>query len=264
MNRIEETLTRLNRENKTALVPYFMAAYPDKETFHEIVRGTIKAGADLVEVGLPFSDPIADGPAIQKAGHKVQKMGFSGVDYFSLIKKLRSEFPETPFICMTYYNLLLKNGLGRFVKVAVDSGLDGIIVPDLPVEEASPLIESCQKEGLDLIMLVSPTSNNQRIKKISEISSGFIYCVTLTGVTGARKELPEDVHNLLIKVKKSCKLPVFAGFGISTPSQIESLKKMADGIIIGSAILDVIDKAPADRRIRNVITFIKEIKKVLE
>ena len=192
-NRIEEAFKRLKEKNQKALIPFITAGDPDLDKTGELVMAMEKAGADIIELGVPFSDPIADGPIIQRASYRALKGGVSLRKILGLVKDLRRE-TSVPIVLMTYYNPVFKYGLSEFVKDAVGAAVDGIIVPDLPPEEGRGIIEEGMKAGLDTIFLIAPTSTRERIKMISALSRGFIYYVSLTGVTGARESLPTEVE----------------------------------------------------------------------
>jgi tryptophan synthase alpha chain len=218
MSRIKNTFNRLKKKNETALIPYIMAGDPDLATTKTLILEMEKAGCDIIELGAPFSDPLADGPTIQKAAIRSLRNHTSISDVFSLVADIRRE-SKIPLILMTYYNLIFKYGEGRFVNDAVSAGLDGVILPDLPPEEAGTLIPLAKKAGLDTIFLLAPTSTDERIKLVCKVSQGFVYYVSLTGVTGARAGVQDSVKGSLHKIKTVTDKPVAVGFGISTPDQ---------------------------------------------
>ncbi|ODS42562.1 MAG: tryptophan synthase subunit alpha [Candidatus Altiarchaeales archaeon IMC4] len=242
---LNKTFQNLKEKNEMALMPYVCVGDPDGETSAEIINAIIDAGADVMELGLPFSDPIADGPTIQAASERSLKSGMNTDRYFKVCKKVSGRIP---FISMTYYNPILQYGLERFAQSCKESGISGIIVPDLPVEESGPLHDACKKSGIDLIFLVAPTTTETRMKKILKDASGFIYLVSLLGVTGARKNLGGSLDSLVKKTNAKTKLPVCVGFGISKPEHIKNMKGIgADGAIVGSAVIDVIAKNKDNR-----------------
>lgn len=242
MSRIKNTFNRLKKKNETALIPYLMAGDPDMTATKKLVLALEKAGADIIELGAPFSDPLADGPTIQKAAIRSLKNNTSIADVLGLVADVRTE-SRIPLILMTYYNLIFHYGEERFVQDAVAAGLDGIILPDLPPEEAGTLLPLAKKGGLDMIFLLAPTSTDERIKLVSKLTQGFVYYVSLTGVTGARTGLQQSILESLTRIKAMTDKPVAVGFGISTPDQAAQVAHWgADGVIVGSALVKVIEE----------------------
>jgi tryptophan synthase alpha chain len=242
MSRIKNTFNRLKKKNETALIPYIMAGDPDLATTRTLINEMEKAGCDIIELGAPFSDPLADGPTIQKAAIRSLKNHTSIADVLGLVADVRKT-SSIPLILMTYYNLIFKYGEEHFVHDAVSAGLDGMILPDLPPEEAGTLIPLAKKEGLDSIFLLAPTSTDDRIKLVSKVSQGFIYYVSLTGVTGAKLASQNSIKDAVQKIKTVTDKPVAVGFGISTPDQAAQVALSgADGVIVGSALVKVIEE----------------------
>jgi tryptophan synthase alpha chain len=242
MSRIKNTFNRLKKKNETALIPYIMAGDPDLMTTKELILEMEKAGCDIIELGAPFSDPMADGPTIQKAALRSLRNSISIADVLGLVADVRKE-SKIPLILMTYYNLIFKYGEEPFVSDAVAAGLDGLILPDLPVEEAGSLNAAAKKAGLDMIFLAAPTSTDERIKQVCKASHGFVYYVSLTGVTGARAGIQASVQDAIKQIKESTDKPVAVGFGISTPDQAAQVSHWgADGVIVGSALVKVIEQ----------------------
>jgi tryptophan synthase alpha chain len=240
MNRIDEKFRELRKSNRKAFIAYITAGDPDMSTSGRIARALSENGADIIELGIPFSDPLADGPTIQKAVERSLKAGCNVKKTFDLVRSLRKVI-DTPLVFMTYYNIVNTYGLAKFSREAKKAGADGIIVPDLPMEESAPLAEASAKEGFHLIMLTSPTTSMARFRKIAAISKGFIYHVSLTGVTGARSSLAGGLEKDLKKLAKATSKPVCAGFGVSTPEQARSVAGSSAGVIIGSAIIKIIE-----------------------
>lgn len=255
MNRIDKTFKELREQKKKAFIPYITAGDPDMKTSFEAIKALASAGADIIEIGIPFSDPIADGPTIQKAVQRSLDAGCSVKKVFDMVKSLRKH-TDVPFVFMTYYNIVLNYGLSGFVGDALKSGADGIIVPDLPIEEADELIKHADKGKFDVILLAAPTTPLIRFKKIARRSRGFIYYVSLTGVTGARKDIPKKITNVISILKKATNKPICVGFGVSTPGQAKKIADIADGVIVGSALINVIDK-----NIRSKKKIVSEIKR---
>lgn len=246
MSRIKNIFSRLKKRNETALITYIMAGDPDLATTKSLIFEMEKAGCDIVELGAPFSDPLADGPTIQKAAIRSINNHTSIADVLGLVADVRKA-SKIPLILMTYYNLIFKYGEERFVNDAVAAGLDGLILPDLPPEEAGTLILLAKKAGLDTIFLLAPTSTEDRIKLVSRVSQGFIYYVSLTGVTGAKLADQSSIKSSLATIKAVTDKPVAVGFGISTPDQAANVALAgADGVIVGSALVKVIEERGAD------------------
>ncbi len=242
MSRIKNTFNRLKKKNETALIPYIMAGDPDLGTTRALIFEMEKAGCDIIELGAPFSDPLADGPTIQKAAIRSLRNNTRIADVLGLVAEVRKE-SKIPLILMTYYNLIFKYGEERFVGDAVAAGLDGLILPDLPPEEAATLMAAAKKEGLDTIFLLAPTSTEERIKLVSRVSQGFIYYVSLTGVTGAKLSAQHAIRDAVDRIKAVSDKPVAVGFGISSPGQAaEVAHGGADGVIVGSALVKIIEE----------------------
>lgn len=224
--------------DKKALITYICAGDPKIDATEAIVEALIRGGTDLIELGLPFSDPIADGPTIQAATQRALKEGMNPDLFFKLAKKLPG---DVPYAVMTYYNLIFHRGIERFVRDCKESGISGIIVPDLPPEEAGELHETSRRYGVHSIHFIAPTTRRERIERITRDASGFIYLVARLGVTGAREDLKEETRSLIERVKTP--IPKAVGFGISTPAQVrEVIRSGADGAIVGSAIVEIIAK----------------------
>ncbi|MBU4128947.1 tryptophan synthase subunit alpha [bacterium] len=246
MNRIEAKFKELKKRKKTALIPFITAGDPNLKTTKELVLEMERRGADIIELGVPFSDPIADGPTIQKADIRSLKHKTSLNDTLKLVKDLRKK-TEVPIVLMTYYNLLHNYGIERFVTQARRSGVDGVIAADLPIEEASELKKYARRSNLNTIFLASPTSSPERLKLIAKETRGFIYYVSLTGVTGTREELAEGLVSSLRRLKRLTKVPIAVGFGISKPEHIRKIRRYANGVVVGSAIVSVIEKNPESK-----------------
>jgi len=241
MNRVEKKFMELKAAKEKGFIVYITAGDPDIETTVEIARELVKSNVDLIEFGIPFSDPLADGPTIQEASQRALRRGITIKAILKAIASLRSG-TDVPFVFMTYYNPILKYGVKSFIKDAKESGVDGVIVPDLPIEESGELIDIAEAEDFSLILLAAPTSTDDRLKAIAKRSKGFIYYVSLTGVTGARKDMAADLANNVKRIKRFTNKPVCVGFGVSTPDQAREVAEVADGVIVGSAIIKVIEK----------------------
>ncbi|WP_440957070.1 tryptophan synthase subunit alpha [Methanosarcina sp. Mfa9] len=237
---ISEKFAELKARGEGALVSYVMAGDPSPEATREIVAALARGGTDIIELGLPFSDPVADGPTIQAAGQRALAAGMDTERFFELVEELGSEISGIPFVCMTYYNLVFRYGIEKFVAGSAKAGISGLIIPDLPVEEASELRESCERHGLDLIFLIAPTTTGERVRKVLERSSGFVYLVSRLGVTGTSSEVSGATKELLARVETD--IPKAVGFGVSNGNQAAEIRKAgADGVIVGSAFVKIIE-----------------------
>jgi len=243
MSRITEKFRNLKQKNEKAFIVFLMGGDPTLHLTESLIYELEKQGVDMIEIGIPFSDPIADGPTIQKAGQRALKKNVSLEKLLELVKRVRKK-SNIPLLFMTYYNPVLRFGLDNFVRSAKKAGLDGVIIPDLTPEESGELFSLCKREGLDLIFFVAPTSTPERIREVNLKSSGFIYCISLLGVTGERKNISRDIKGFLKGIKTKLKLPVAVGFGISTPEQTKELSKLPEvsGVIVGSAIVKKIEE----------------------
>ena len=241
LNRIDAKFIELQNNKKKAFMPYICAGDPTLDLSRELLLTLEKAGADLIEFGIPFSDPIADGPIIQKASERSLCSGTSIDQVLNLVSSLRTE-TDIPIALMGYYNPIFRMGVDNFCQQAVDAGVDGVIIPDLPPEEAEPLLESVFGYDLATIFLVAPTSTSDRIVKIAELSKGFIYCVSVTGVTGVRDVISSQVSSMVSEIRSHTDKPICVGFGVSTPEQAKQVAQIADGVIVGSAIVKMIEK----------------------
>ncbi len=239
MNRIDKKFIELKKKNKKAFIAFITAGYPDLATTAKLVLELEKRGVDIIELGVPFSDPLADGPVIQEASIYSLKKKTNLIKILGLVKTLRKD-TDLPICLMSYYNPIFCLGDKDFVDKAIAAGVDGVIIPDLPPEEAREFISYANKKGLANICFLAPTSSQIRIKAISKIAKGFIYYVSLTGVTGSRKSLAADLKTNLTKIKKVARIPVCVGFGISNAGQLKQVQEICNGGIIGSAIVNKI------------------------
>lgn len=264
MNRIDETFDRLKRKGKRALIPFITAGDPDFETTRELAWEFERRGADLLELGVPFSDPLADGKTIQRASQRALEKGATLKRILGLVEEIRHS-SSIPLILMSYYNPILKYGLVEFARDAALAGVDGLIVPDLPPEEAGPLMQANDARGIDTVFLIAPTSPEARVSLISRLSQGYIYYVSLRGVTGARAELASDLVPMLAKIRCHTEKPIAVGFGISTPAQARDVARYAEGVIVGSAIVDKVEKHMGKSDLVNQIgDFLAALKKGME
>lgn len=261
MNRIDLTFKRILSANDKALIPYIMAGDPDLATTESLIIEMERGGADLIELGVPFSDPLADGPTIQRASERSLREGTTLKKVISLVKRVRRR-TSIPLILMTYYNIIYRYNEELFVDDAVRCGVDGIILPDLPPEEGSRLIRRSRERGLSTVFLIAPTSTEERIRYIVSYARGFIYYVSLTGITGARLTDIRDMENKVKEIKRHTERPVAVGFGISTPKQAALAAQWTDGVIVGSAIVKRIENMGKDPDLgKDVRRFVERLKK---
>ena len=239
MSRISQVFKKLKQTGRKALIPYIMAGDPSLDTTGRLVAELQGAGADIIELGVPFSDPLADGPTIQKAHERALQKGVTLRKVIALVREIR-QTSQVPLILMTYFNPVFKFGIDAFVKEAVSAGVDGVIIPDLIPDEAHEFITVARKHKLDTIFLLAPTSTLERIKRIVKASTGFIYYVSITGITGAKLSIGDPMKDTLELIKNNTNKPVAVGFGISTPEEAAEISKIADGVIVGSAIVKLI------------------------
>jgi len=241
--RIEETFGRLKAEGRTGFVAFLTVGYPDVESTLRIVPALIEGGADVIELGIPFSDPLAEGPTIQQASFHALEQGVTVETCLDVVRKLRESGVEAPIVPMGYFNPLMSYGLERFTREAAEAGVDGLIIVDLPPEESDEMLAACEAAGLRLIYLVAPTSTEERIQEVARRASGFVYCVSVTGTTGARDEVSSGLAEFVGRVRNATNLPIAVGFGISLPKHFETVARVADAAVIGSAIIDEIARS---------------------
>ena len=247
-------------ENKKAFIAFLTAGDPDFETSLECFRAVVRGGADLIEVGIPFSDPIAEGPVIQEADIRALSSGMTTDKVFDLVKELRKE-TDIPIVFMSYINPIFHYGADKFFKKAAEAGADGAIVPDMPYEEKGELLETAEKHGLDIISMIAPTSD-QRIKMIAEEAKGFIYVVSSLGVTGVRSEINTDIGSMVKVIKENTDVPAAIGFGISTPEQAKKMAGVADGVIVGSAMVKIV-AAEGKNAPEKLFEYVKSMKEAI-
>ena len=255
MNRIDKKFQELRHQGTSAFMPYLCAGDPTPELTAKLLLTLETAGADLIELGVPFSDPIADGPTVQRASERALAHSISLQQILEIVKNLRPQ-TEIPIALMSYYNPIFRMGEDAFCKAALEAGVDGLIVPDLPPEQAQPLLEVAPKYNLATIFLVAPTSPPERMQLIASVSTGFIYCVSVTGVTGARATLSDEIAPMITELRKHTDKPVSVGFGVSTSEQAKQVADIADGVIVGSAIINVIEENVDDET--KLLTAVKQ------
>lgn len=262
MSKISETFNKLKKEGRVALIPYITAGFPNLAQCENVIT-TLAEYSDLIEIGIPFSDPLADGPTIQRSSQIALTQGVSTPQIFDMIRRLSVNI-SIPLIIMTYYNSIYRYGLEEFAKQAAEAGISGVIIPDLTVEESNAWRNMAKNFNLDTIFLLAPTSTNKRIDEIVAFSEGFIYLVSLTGVTGAREALPQELSQFIQRIRARTMKPLAVGFGISTPAQAKMIAESADGVIIGSALISTIDENESEEnQIASVRRFMAEMKVAL-
>ena len=247
IDRIRLKFEQMKAEERTGLILYLTVGFPDLAATKELVPALVEAGADAIELGVPFSDPLADGTTIQASSFHALQQGVSLRDCINLVGGLRDRVPQTPLILMGYYNPIFSYGLDDFSKAARKAGVDGLIVVDLPTEESEALRGHCQRRSIHLIPLLAPTSTDDRIKRACHTASGFIYCVAVTGVTGVRETLPSGMFQLLRRVRRHTSLPLVVGFGISRREHLENIGSEAEAVIVGSGLINVIQDSPRNQ-----------------
>jgi tryptophan synthase alpha chain len=258
-NRIEQKFNQLRQQKRKAFIAFVTAGDPDLETTAKLVLEFEKSGVDIVELGVPFSDPLADGPTIQASSERALKKGVNLSKIFTLVKKLRQS-TALPLALMLYYNPIFHYGEEKFIKDCQHAGVDGIIVPDLPPEEAEDLIRLARKANITTTFFIAPTTTKERMRLIADKTTGFIYYVAVTGVTGARQGMPPLVTEQIKTAKRITKKPICVGFGVSTPEQVKSISKLADGVVVGSAIINQIVKNQGNKAlVQNVSNFVRKL-----
>lgn len=248
-------------KNGKAFIAFITCGDPDEKTTEAAVRAAVENGADLIELGIPFSDPTAEGPVIQGANLRALRGGITTDKVFALVKRLRRDV-KIPLVFMTYANVVFSYGAERFMSACREAGIDGIILPDVPFEEREEFLPVCRKFGIDLISMIAPTSHN-RIAMIAKEAEGFLYIVSSLGVTGARAEIKTDLSSIITTAKANTKIPCAIGFGISTPAQAAEMSAIADGVIVGSAIVKLLEEYGADAP-AHIGEFVKTMKQALD
>ena len=239
MSRIQETFARTRAENRAAFVAYVCAGDPDFETSIAACRALLENGVDILELGVPFSDPLADGLTNQLAAQRALESGMTVAKVFELVRRIR-EFSDVPVVFYTYYNLVFANGVDAYVRAARAAGVDGMLTLDLPPEEAGEVAAACRTHGVETVFIVAPTTPESRIAKIAAVAGGFIYYVSREGVTGVRDQVAGNIPEMLARIRRHTTLPVVVGFGVSTRAQVGQIAAMADGVVVGSALVNCI------------------------
>jgi tryptophan synthase alpha chain len=264
--KISQAFAQAKREGRGALMPYFMCGFPSAAQSVELALAAIEGGADIIELGMPFSDPLADGATVQHAGHVALERGMTITGCMKVAQRV-SAHSDVPLILMGYYNPVLAFGIERFCQIAAASGVCGLIIPDLPLEEAAPLQQAAQDNGLSLIYLVPPTTPGERIASIVKMTASqqgsFIYCVSLSGVTGERAQLPLHLRDFIQRVygyTKEHQLPLAVGFGLSTPAHIAEVTSYADGAVVGSALVRLIEQSSPEKQVEAIKDYVRSLR----
>jgi len=261
MSRLAETFARLNAAGEKALACYVMGGDPTPDATAQVIAAVAQGGADVIEVGIPFSDPVADGPVIQAAANRALAAGATPRALLDQVAGARAAGVSAPIALMTYYNIPYAFGVRDFVQAAASAGADATIIADLPPDEGQPWAEASQAAGLDTIFLLAPTSTDHAIHLAARLSTGFIYCVSVLGVTGARDALPTDLSQAVARVKAAASVPVLVGFGISKPEQVRDICRLADGVVVGSALVKLVSaEAPLSDNLASARAFVSSLK----
>ena len=261
MSRLSKRFESLKAKGEKALIAYVTAGDPSREGSATAILAIAKAGADAIEIGVPFSDPLADGPSIQASSQRALEAGMTTGKVLEIVREVRAENSEVPLILMTYFNPILHYGLDKWAQDAKAAGIDAHIVTDLTPEEADEWKSCSEKYGLDTVFLLAPTSTLARIEVVSKLSTGFVYCVSRTGVTGARQDVPMELTEVVDRIQSRTLLPVCVGFGISLPEHVKKICSFADGAVVGSALVDLLYKHRASEDLLLIIAqFISELK----
>ncbi len=257
--RVAAIFERVQAEKRAALMPYFTLGYPTPERSLALIEGAVAAGADLLELGIPFSDPLADGPVIQRATQMALQQGVTVDRCLEMIQRLRGRGIEIPFVLMGSYNPILAYGPAAFGQICSRVGVDGLIVPDLPPEEGAKLKKACRRQRLAQVYLLAPSSSPKRVRLVTERTRGFVYLVSVTGVTGVRERLAPDLGAFVKRVRKATRKPLAVGFGISTPQQAAQVAALADGVIVGSALARLIEGPNGVERVKVLVSRLRSV-----
>ena len=258
-DRIKERFEAIKGEGRPGLIVYITTGFPDLDATLELIPALAEAGADGIEFSIPFSDPLADGPVIQESSYLALQGGVTPDDCLNVIAQVRDKVPDTPLILMTYFNPVYNYGLERFAARMAECGIDGIIPVDLPAEEAHPLYEQCAPRNVHIVPLLAPTSTEQSIKTAVSVSSGFIYCVSLTGITGARDQVSQQGIDLIERVRRYTSLPLALGFGISQRAHVETVCQQAQAAAVGSALIRTMLESPREQVVERASRLVAEL-----
>lgn len=258
-SRIAGAFERARLESRACLIPFITAGYPSLERSAALLDALVEGGADVIEIGVPFSDPLADGATVQATSQAALDRGTTLLDAIDLVRAFRARGHETPVLLMGYTNPFYQYGLARLAADAAEAGIDGFIVPDLPSDESDELQAPLAEHGRDLIFMLAPTSTERRVRDVAARATGFIYCVSLTGVTGARSALSASLPAYIARVRAETDLPLAIGFGISTPAHVAEASRLADGVVVASALINHIDSLPDDQQVAGATAFVRSL-----
>ncbi|MBK0394289.1 tryptophan synthase subunit alpha [Ramlibacter algicola] len=268
MSRIAATFERLRAQGRKALIPYVTAGFPFADVTPSLMHGMVEAGADVIELGVPFSDPMADGPVIQKAGEKALALGVGMAQVLAMVRDFRVRDDQTPVVLMGYANPVerydLRHGTGAFIRDAAAAGVDGILVVDYPPEECEQFAADLKAAGLDLIFLLAPTSTDERMAQVARVASGYVYYVSLKGVTGAGHLDTSAVEEALPRIRKHVRVPVGVGFGIRDAATATAVGRVADAVVIGTRLIQVVEEQPRDKVASAAAEFLRGIRQALD
>ena len=268
MSRIDAKFAALKQQGRKALIPYVTAGFPFADITPDLMHGMVEAGADVIELGVPFSDPMADGPVIQKAGEKALALGIGTAQVLAMVRAFRGRDNTTPVVLMGYANPLerydLIHGKDAFIRDAADSGVDGVLIVDYPPEECTEFAAKLRAQGMDLIFLLAPTSTPERMRQVAQVASGYVYYVSLKGVTGAGHLDTGAVEQMLPRIREHVHVPVGVGFGIRDAATAQAIGKVADAVVIGTRIIQLIEGEPREKAVPAVSAFLREIRLALD
>jgi tryptophan synthase alpha chain len=268
MSRITTTFEKLRASGRKALIPYITAGFPYADITPELMHGMVAAGADVIELGVPFSDPMADGPVVQRAGEKALAQGVGMAQVLEMVRRFRENDAATPVVLMGYANPVerydLKHGADAFVRDASGAGVDGVLIVDYPPQECEEFANKLRAHGVDLIFLLAPTSTEQRMKEVARMASGYVYYVSLKGVTGAGHLDTASVERMLPRIREHVKIPVGVGFGIRDAATAKAIGRVADAVVIGTKVIQVVEEVPRSEVVAAVSSFLREVRSALD
>jgi tryptophan synthase alpha chain len=268
MNKIQSTFARLKASSKAALIPYLMAGFPRPQDTVSLMHTLVSSGADILELGIPFSDPMADGPVIQKAGELALEQGVGLEQVFEMVRTFRLTDSQTPIVLMGYANPIehfdLKHGQDAFVKTAQSAGVDGVLVVDYPPEECAHFAQTLRQAGMDLIFLLAPTSTAQRMERVAELATGYVYYVSLKGITGAAHLDTSAVEKMIPKIREFVKIPVGVGFGVRDAVSAKALSKVSDAVVIGTKLIELLQAPPIAQGSARLASFMQSIRHAMD
>ncbi|MCO5177505.1 MAG: tryptophan synthase subunit alpha [Thermomicrobiales bacterium] len=259
-SRVTAAFARAKAEGRAAILPYVTSGWPELDDTERIVKGLVAGGADLIELGVPFSDPIADGPTIQRTSQRALDNGMTPDGALEIVRRLRASGIATPVLFMGYYNPVFAYGLDAFARACAEAGVDGLMIPDLPPEESDELLAACLDNGIHLVYFLAPTSTAERVEAVLQRANGFIYLISLTGVTGARDQLPTGLGDYVVRVRRHTQLPLAIGFGISKRDQVVVAEGLVDGVVCGTALLTDLELARPDELEERAAGFIRMLR----